>query len=207
MKKISIITILIILFTISCKKEREIIGNGNNILSFSMDTVLFDTIFTTVGSTTRYLKVYNNQQSDILINTIQLAKGANSLFRINVDGEGGYNVNNTLLRGGDSLYIFTEVTIDPNKLNTPLIETDSIVFEIENYTQDVDLVAWGRDANFYSGLPDYQQYSSPNLDSMLYSDFFQSIPESLYGQYFHFYSIKENTIWSSYKPHVISQLY
>jgi hypothetical protein len=204
MKKIFIITLLISLCIISCKKDTDILGGyNNNILSFSTDTVLFDTIFTSVGSATRYLKIYNNQQDDILINSIQLAKGENSLFRINVDGEAGYNINNTLLRGGDSLYVFTEVTIDPNGQNVIFIETDSILFQIDNYSQDVDLVAWGRNAYFHSGTPDYQQYTSPNLDSMLYSEFFESIPEEFNEVYFTYYSIKENTTWTSEKPHVI----
>ena len=203
MKTILTTIILTSLCIISCKRETDIIGGNYNLLSFSMDTVLFDTIFTSVGSTTRYLKVYNNQQNDVLINSIQLAKGQNSLFKINVDGEAGYSIDNTLLRGGDSLYIFTEVNIDPNGLNSPLIETDSILFHIEKSVQDVNLVAWGRDAYFHSGTPDYQQYISPNLDSILYSDFFEYIPEELYGLYFHYYSIKENTIWNNQKPHVI----
>lgn len=40
------------------------------------------------------------------------------------------------------------VTIDPNKDDNPLIQTDSIVFETNGNLQDVDLVAWGQDANY-----------------------------------------------------------
>jgi hypothetical protein len=42
------------------------------------------------------------------------------------------------------------VTIDPNKTNNPLIESDSIIFETNGSIQDVKLVAWGQDAYFYN---------------------------------------------------------
>ena len=172
-------------------------------MSFSTDTLLFDTIFTTIGSTTRYLKVYNNYNNDININSIALAKGDNSAFRLNIDGEANHTIENTLLRNGDSLYIFAEVTIDPNGANSPLIETDSIIFEYNNSIQDVDLVAWGRDAYFHSSIPDFQQSISSNLDSMLYSDFFNSVPPKLINEYFYYYSINQNSLWTNDKPHVI----
>ena len=47
----------------------------------------------------------------------------------------------------DSLYIFVEVTIDPNGQNLPLIVKDSIEFVTNSNHQNVDLVAWGQDFN------------------------------------------------------------
>ena len=55
-------------------------------LSFSTDTVLFDTVFTTVGSTTKQLRVRNTDKNAIVISSIKLAGGSSSPFRINVDG-------------------------------------------------------------------------------------------------------------------------
>ena len=103
-----------------------------------------------------------------MINNIFLKKGANSSYNINIDGEASDFVQNTLLRGGDSLYIFAEVTIDPNNANSVFLETDSITFEYSNSIQHVNLTSYGQDAYFHSGIPDYQQYEpqSNNLDSM-----------------------------------------
>ena len=175
---------------ISCKKEYASVDN--HLLSFSTDTLLFDTIFTTVGSATRYLKIYNNHDQNVVINSIHLEKMHNSSFRINIDGEANHSVENILLRSNDSLYIFAEVTIDPNNLNIPIIETDAINLIYNEKIQKNDLVAWGRDAYFHSGIPDYHQHNpfSSNLDSMLYSDFFNLtiIPDALIGQYFYYYS-------------------
>lgn len=196
--------VILLVFIFSCKKDSDIISiNSGNFVSFSVDTLLFDTIFTTIGSTTRYLKVYNNYSNDITINSISLGKGSNSSFRLNIDGESSHTIENTLLRNGDSLYIFAEVTIDPNGMNIPYIEQDSIVFQFNNDVQDVDLVAWGRDAYYHSSISDFQQGESSNLDSMLYSDFFNSIPDELIGEQFYYYSINQNTVWSNNKPHVI----
>ena len=196
--------LILLVFIFSCKKDSDVISNNiGNFVSFSVDTLLFDTIFTTIGSTTRYLKVYNNYNDDITINSISLAQGVESSFQLNIDGEANHTIENTLLRHGDSLYIFAEVTIDPNGMNTAYIEQDSIIFQFNNNTQDIDLVAWGRDAYYHSSIPDFQQGPSSNLDSMLYSDFFNSIPNELINEYFYYYSINENTTWANNKPHII----
>ena len=206
MKQIFFCTLLVIIF--SCKKDNIVFLEGD-FLSFSTDTLLFDTVFTTVGSATRYLKIYNNYDTDITINSIGLGKQSTSSFQLNIDGEANYAIENTLLRSNDSLYIFAEVTIDPNNLNNALIETDSIIFTYQNQTQYVNLTAWGRDAYFHSGIPDYQQYSpqSENLDSMEYCDFFNlqlsDCPEELVGESFNYYSVNEHTTWNNDKPHVI----
>ena len=48
---------ILLLSTFSCKKDN--LPFTENHLNFSADTVLFDTIFTTVGSTTKRFKIYN----------------------------------------------------------------------------------------------------------------------------------------------------
>ena len=64
----------------SCKKD---ISFTNDHLDFSADTVLFDTVFTTVGSTTKRLKIYNRNNQPIIIDQIQLMGGENSPSIIN----------------------------------------------------------------------------------------------------------------------------
>jgi hypothetical protein len=44
-----------------------------------------------------------------------------------------------------------KVTVDPTNSNSPLVVTDSVVFETNGNIQDVDLVAWGQDAHFFVG--------------------------------------------------------
>ncbi|MCB8965175.1 MAG: hypothetical protein H6536_09105 [Bacteroidales bacterium] len=128
--------------------ERDNFSNDSSLkLSFSADTVLFDTVFTTIGSATRYLKVYNNSKSDVRIASIGLAGGSTSPYRINVDGMSGSSVTDIPLRSRDSLFIFVEVTVDPTSQNSPLLIADSIVFQTNGNIQDVKLVSWGQDVH------------------------------------------------------------
>jgi hypothetical protein len=106
-------------------------------------------VFTTVGSITKRIKVYNDLDEDVRIDEIQLAKSGNSPYRLNIDGEQKDYANDVILRSKDSLHIFVEATIDPNDNNEPLIRTDSIIFSTNGKSQDIDLVAWGQDAHFY----------------------------------------------------------
>ena len=135
--------------TTACRKD-AIDRNSSSKLSFSQDTVLFDTVFTTIGSSTQWMLVRNNNSKKLVISSIRLAGGANSNFRINVNGQSGKEFTDLEIAAKDSMYIFVEVTIDPNRGTTPLIVTDSIVFETNSNIQDVKLVAWGQDAYFHT---------------------------------------------------------
>lgn len=142
---------LLILFSYSCRKDDSFITTPVS-LGFSKDTIIFDTVFTTIGSVTHWLKVYNLENKPVKIDHIYLAGGAQSQFRINVDGQAVTSIKDVEIASKDSLFIFVEVTVDPNSINTPLIITDSILFINKGNTQDVKLVAWGQDAHFI--IPD-----------------------------------------------------
>ena len=83
--------------------------SSNDVLEFSVDTINFDTIFTDEGTATRSLKVYNRSDKSLRISSINLGKGDNSGFVVNVDGLSGTAFSNTELRGNDSLFIFIMV--------------------------------------------------------------------------------------------------
>jgi len=135
---------LIALVAGGCEQE-EILKDPEARLSFSKDTVSFDTIFTSIGSTTRQLKVYNRYNKTLRISEIRLAGGESSPFRINIDGISSFRQNNVEILPKDSLYIFVQVTIDPKNSNAPVLVHDSILFTTNGSVQDVDLVAWGQD--------------------------------------------------------------
>ena len=137
---------LIIFF--SCKKDNKILLDKSAQLKFSEDTIIFDTVFTSVGTVTNVLKVYNPYKQTLKISSINLAGGTTSNFRLNIDGSKSTSVTDVEIAPNDSLYIFVAATIDPNNTNNPMIVSDSIVFEINGKKQDVDLVAWGQDAYY-----------------------------------------------------------
>jgi hypothetical protein len=145
----------------ACRKEEQLNSDSSITLGFSKDTVIFDTVFTTLGSATRVLKIYNTSNSAVSVASIILDQGDQSSFRVNVNGVPGVAFSDVELLGNDSLFIFVEVTIDPNNSNSPLIEEDELVFLTNGNEQRVKLVAWGQDAHFYystnqlNGLPDF----------------------------------------------------
>lgn len=135
---------------VSCDKEEIITTDPDVKLSFSTDTVIFDTVFSTIGSTTRYLMVHNTDKNRVKISSVRLAGGASSPYEINIDGVPATQWKDIEIPGEDSLYVFIRVTVDPNDENNPFIVSDSIVFETNGNVQDVDLVAYGQNAHFYT---------------------------------------------------------
>jgi hypothetical protein len=121
-------------------------------LEFSSDTILFDTVFTTVGSITLPLKVYNRNDVAVEIQRIGLAGGSASAFRMNVDGYPGPEVEGLPLLAGDSLWVFIEVTVDPTDQFSPFVIEDAIEVELNGGIQEVTVAAWGRNAYFHGGL-------------------------------------------------------
>lgn len=141
-----IIKILFLLSFFSCKKEEFYTGNDVKI-RFSTPVVQFDTVFTTIGSATQYFIVYNDENKPIKFSSIRLAKGNASFFRMSVNGISSRLLNNVELDARDSMFIFVEVKVDPTNQNSPVIIQDSIVFEVNNKSFDVDLVAFGQDVH------------------------------------------------------------
>lgn len=152
-----IICFSILIFWSSCRNDFEFSPSTGN-LTFSKDTVYLDTIFTNIGSSTYNLKVYNNSDDDIVIPTIRLANGANSFYRLNVDGTTGLSgdqegklFEDIELLAQDSLFIFVETTVDIESLsalNNQFLYTDKILFDAGANEQEVELVTLVKDAVF-----------------------------------------------------------
>jgi hypothetical protein len=149
------------LFYSSCKKD-VFDKSKDATLSFSVDTLYFDTVFTTLGSVTKRFLVYNKGDQAVKISKIRLAGGSSSPFRLNVDGIPGDLATDVEIEANDSIFIFAEVTINPNNEQHPFVVLDSINFELNGNLQDVKLMAYGRNARFYrptefpkNGFPPY----------------------------------------------------
>lgn len=80
-----------------------------------------------------------------------LASGESTGFRMNVDGRKGSSFNNVGILANDSMYVFVEVTVDPNGGNQPLLIQDSVLFTVNGIRQSVLLEAYGQDVNLYKG--------------------------------------------------------
>ena len=142
-----ILLLLTVIAFSSCRKDFNASVASVN-LKFSADTVFLDTIFTNIGSSTRTLKVYNQENKWVKIPEIKLGNGENSYYRINVDGRSGNIQRDIEIAPKDSIFIFIETTIDYNNVSGNPLYVDSIVFESNTFQQDVKLVTLVEDAHF-----------------------------------------------------------
>lgn len=121
-------------------------------LVFSTDTLMFDTLFTTVSSITRSFTVYNPSPDPVKLD-VYLAGGDQSYYSINVDGVAGKEFHDVEIPAKDSIFVFVKVTINPTNQNNPYLVTDSVLFYNTQRKQSVQLVAFGQDAHFI--VPDH----------------------------------------------------
>lgn len=130
-----------------CRKDQLFTDSPGARLEFSRDSILFDTVFTQVGTVTKRFTARNPASDGVRVD-IALEGGASSPFRINVDGSPGISFSNVEIPGGDSIYIFVEATLGPGGVNTPFIIEDHVVFSTNGNQQQVLLNAWGQNAHF-----------------------------------------------------------
>lgn len=143
---VSWVLLMMPLLTVSCGEH--IYADEHEVeLVFSQDTLSFDTLFTTVGSATRTVLVYNKSGHDVRLSSVTLEKGRASRFRLNVDGDTSMVARDVELLAGDSLFVFVQVNVKPNDQTAPFIEEDAILF---GNGQRLPLTAWGRNAVYHT---------------------------------------------------------
>lgn len=142
------IIVVWMLFVVACQPDEEKITDERVSLTFSSDSIVFDTIFSSIPSITRRLRVKNPNNKAVKIEQILLAGGSDSPFSIVVNGREDISFSDQLLLGGDSLLILAEANIYPGNKNLPFIVDDEIIFMINGQQQKVKLVAWGQDVYF-----------------------------------------------------------
>ncbi|HMO34079.1 MAG TPA: choice-of-anchor Q domain-containing protein [Lacibacter sp.] len=139
--------ILLLLGTLcvfSCRKDT--LTSKEARISLSADSLQFDTVFTSAGSTTRFFLIKNENRQAIRLTQVQLIGGSASPFRMNVDGTPGTQFNDVEIEGNDSLYVFVKVNVTPNAQQQPFVLRDSIAVEWNNNRSYLQLEAWGQNA-------------------------------------------------------------
>jgi len=140
-------------------------------LNFSKGEVSFDTVFTTIGSITQNFRVFNPYDKTVRISNVSLRGGEQSNFRMNVDGRPGTFQENIEIAPKDSIFIFVEVTVDPNNESNPFVIEDYIDFVTNGNHQEVKLTAWGQNAHYFTpttfnrNIPDFSCLTGPNNSS------------------------------------------
>ena len=139
----------IAVFLLSACQEDRIFEGDTVPLEFSLDTLRFDTVFTEIGTVTRFFKVFNQLDEAVIVDKIGLID-EESPFRLNVDGIAGDVVENTRIEALDSIWVFVEATIDPNQplSSSPFVIEDLIEIQASQSNYTVNLEAWGQNANY-----------------------------------------------------------
>ncbi len=167
-----------------CKPNERVANRGVD-LRFSADTVYLDTVFSTIGSSTRSVRIINPSDEAILIDHVSLGRGEQSPFRFNIDGREGPEVHDLILPAGDSIWVFVEVTAPAG--GAEMLHTDSLVMVNKGRVQSIDLVSLAWDAHFHFPthtliLPQPAPYADLRL------------PYSI---------LPQQATWGNDKPHVV----
>lgn len=139
---LSVLILFIIITLSSCEYDAFDEGKTGSFY-ISTDTVMFDTIFTGIGTPTYKLLVKNPNNFNLLFDSIYLANPSTSGFVVNINGLSSAPRRLTLDKK-DSLYIFIQALIPVGQGSTPLANEDSLVFVSGNSIKKVRLIAFGQ---------------------------------------------------------------
>lgn len=148
MKTPGILTISLLIILFSCRKDSFITSSDARV-SISADTLKYDTVFVTAGSTYRTFKIINENNQKLRLSSLKLLGGSSSSFKMNVDGVPGSQFSNLEINANDSLYVFVQVNINPAAANLPFVIRDSIEISYNGNDKLVQLEAWGQNAHFF----------------------------------------------------------
>ena len=137
MIKRTLLFLTVVLALAACSDDDTFTTSPTATLSFSRDSVLMDTVFSTVGSRTYDFWVYNRSREGVRLTSVRLRQGNQTGFRVNVDGA---YLDNTLgsivtdleVRKGDSIRVFVELTAPENGQSEAKLIEDNLLFTLES---------------------------------------------------------------------------
>ena len=138
------VSIIGTLFFFSCKDDFT--SDSSYKLSYSTDSLKFDTIFTEELTPISVIMIYNETDKDIQIESCDLLSTHNC-FQINLDGKSGTHFENINILSGDSLYLFVQFYSKEIGDNAPFLIESSVVFTYNKNRERVVLTAYGQDVH------------------------------------------------------------
>ena len=141
---------LITIALLSCDEDESFNSDPDFRLSFSTDTVTFDTLFTGFGSTTKQLKIYNQSGGRINISRMFL-DDLNSPYRMNINGIQSNDLRDVEIAANDSLYVFIEVDLEAKDEDAPRLLENQLAFETNGQLQKVILETYAQDVYVIDG--------------------------------------------------------
>jgi hypothetical protein len=147
MKRLVYILYLVVILAYSCEDNIDFGEAKHSFITFSHDTLRFDTVFSNICSSTQRFKVYNSNNNGVKLDGIRLASNGTSGFQVNIDGQSGTSFDELAIYGDDSVYVFVKLIAKEQNADTPIEVKDSLVFQfsdgqeksviLQAYVQDV----------------------------------------------------------------------
>jgi hypothetical protein len=140
-------------FLPGCEPKEDLVQKTGR-LAFDRDTVLFDTVFSTIKTVTKRLWVYNRNSGAVRTN-ISLGGTAGSTYSLIINGDAGTAKSDVLIRGNDSLQVLVRAVLGDNGQATApkkFLVMDQINFLTNGNDQNIKLVAYGQNAYFHRAL-------------------------------------------------------
>ncbi len=144
------ISILMASFAGGCISD-DFTDSPSDLLTFSTDTLRFDTVFTDLGTPTARLKVFNRASKAVNISSIRM-RNDDGVFSMNVDGVSGKSFHDVEIRANDSIFVFVECFIDANGDPKPFKIEGMMDFVTNGVTQTVTLEAYGQNVRRLRGF-------------------------------------------------------
>ncbi|WP_426058556.1 hypothetical protein [Hymenobacter sp. B1770] len=137
-----------------CEPKENLVQTSGSLefrSEFRTDTVLFDTVFTTIKTVTKRLWVYNRNRGAVKTD-ISLAGAAGTPFSVIINGDARPSAQDVTIRGRDSLLVLVRAVLGDNGQATTakqFLVTDDLRFRTNGNEQVVRLVAYGQNAYFH----------------------------------------------------------
>lgn len=157
-KFLSIYAFVLLALLAACKDDDSFTLSPSHLLTFSVDTLNVDTVFSNVPTATKSFWAYNRSGTGLRCQSVRLEKGNKTGFRINVDGQylgqsTNFATSNIEVRNKDSIRIFVELTSPNNGQIEPQLCQDNLIFTLESGAeQKVNLRAYTWDAIKYTDV-------------------------------------------------------
>ena len=139
-------------FLPGCEPKEDLVQTAGR-LEFAADSVLFDTVFTTIQTVTKRLWVYNRNRGAVRTD-VSLAGTAGATYSLVINGDAGPAVSGVTIRGNDSLLVLVRAVLGDNGQSTiakKFIVDDDLRFRTNGNEQSVKLGAYGQNAYFHRG--------------------------------------------------------
>lgn len=137
-------------FLPGCEPKEDLVQTSGS-LEMGADTVLFDTVFTTIKTVTKRVWVYN-RNSGAVKTDVSLTGTAGTTYSLIINGDASTSAAGITVRGKDSLLVLVRAMLGDNgTVQAPkqFLVTDEVHFRTNGNDQEVKLVAYGQNAYFH----------------------------------------------------------